>query len=253
MIEQLSIDLSNYCTKGCEFCYNQSNKRGATSWQPDEVIRFAIDCISHGVKAVSLGGGEPFEYNGIFDVIDALYPKCYLTVTTNGLPLENDEIWNRLLKSSPDKIHLTIHQPTDDQEVARVMNRLKKLAETNITPGLNLLVRASQLQQARSAFRQALQILTLQQIILIPQRYSDTPTSKQLAGVANGLPFQSPSCILNCGKPNGFCSVSWDKRANFCSYASGKQTLETLDYNGLIAALSQIDWLKTEKCHTTHN
>jgi hypothetical protein len=30
-------------------------------WQPQEVISFALDCIAHGIKAVSLGGGEPFE------------------------------------------------------------------------------------------------------------------------------------------------------------------------------------------------
>ena len=58
----------------------------------EQVIDFASDCIGHGVKAISLGGGEPFEYDGVFDVIDALYPKCYLSVTSNGLPLENEQI-----------------------------------------------------------------------------------------------------------------------------------------------------------------
>ena len=68
MIELLSIDLSNYCSKQCTFCYNHSTKVGNTMWQPSEVIAFASDCVAHGVKAVSLGGGEPFEYDGVFDV-----------------------------------------------------------------------------------------------------------------------------------------------------------------------------------------
>ena len=72
-IELLSIDLSNYCSKQCAFCYNHSTKEGNTMWKPEEVIGFASDCVAHGVRAVSLGGGEPFEYDGIFDVIDALY------------------------------------------------------------------------------------------------------------------------------------------------------------------------------------
>ena len=76
-------------------------------WQPTEVIAFASDCVAHGVKAVSLGGGEPFEYDGVFDVIDALYPLCYLSVTSNGLPLENDKVWERLVKHKSDKIHIT--------------------------------------------------------------------------------------------------------------------------------------------------
>ena len=71
---------------------------------PEEVISFASDCIANGVQAVSLGGGEPFEYEGVFDVIDVLYPKCYLSVTTNGLPLMDENVWENLLQHSPDKV-----------------------------------------------------------------------------------------------------------------------------------------------------
>ena len=125
MLEILSIDLSNYCSKQCSFCYNHSNKKGNTVWLPKEVIDFSLNCIENGIKAVSLGGGEPFEYEGIFEIIDALYPKCYLSITSNGLPLENTDIWKDLLKHSPDKIHLTIHQSQDREEVKRILKEEK--------------------------------------------------------------------------------------------------------------------------------
>lgn len=102
-IELLSIDQSKYCSKQCAFCYNHSTREGNVMWKAAEVIDFCSDCITHGVKAVSLGGGEPFEYEGIFEVIDALYPRCYLSVTTNGLPLEDEGIWNLLNQYHPDK------------------------------------------------------------------------------------------------------------------------------------------------------
>ena len=127
MPEIISIDLSNYCTKQCSFCYNHSRKDGNTLWQVDEVISFASDCISHGIKALSLGGGEPFEYDGVFDIIDALFPKCYLSVTTNGLPLENVDVWQMLTEHKPDKVHVTIHHPDYIQEVRRVINIVKQL------------------------------------------------------------------------------------------------------------------------------
>ena len=120
MIELLSIDLSNYCSKQCSFCYNHSTRQGNTLWKPDEVVAFASDCVEHGVKAVSLGGGEPFEYDGVFTVIGALYPKCYLSITSNGLPLEEANVWQQLEHCKPDKIHITIHHPDDSQEVDRV-------------------------------------------------------------------------------------------------------------------------------------
>ena len=215
MIELLSIDLSNYCSKQCSFCYNHSTKVGNTMWQPSEVIAFASDCIAHGVKAVSLGGGEPFEYDGVFDVIDALYPQCYLSVTSNGLPLENDEVWERLVNHKPDKIHITIHHPDEAEEVERVERLVKRIVG---------------------------KVLSNEQIILVPQRFSNTPTPKQLSQVAGRKPFQSPSCLLGCKRPENFCSVSWDKKVNSCSFAQGKVGMETLDYKGMMQALEKVEW-----------
>lgn len=191
-IELLSIDLSNYCSKQCTFCYNHSTREGNTLWKPQEVIDFASDCIVHGVKAVSLGGGEPFEYEGVFEVIDALYPKCYLSVTSNGLPLENPQTWEMLIKHKPDKIHITIHQPDNEAEVNRVERQVLRIASIGIKPGLNLLVGANRVVQAKNVYERMSKVLSSDQIILVPQRFSNTPTPRQLANVAGGKPFQSP-------------------------------------------------------------
>lgn len=251
MIELLSIDLSNYCSKQCAFCYNHSTREGNTLWKPHEVIDFASDCISHGVKAVSLGGGEPFEYRGIFEAIDALYPKCYLSVTSNGLPLENENIWKMLVGHKPDKIHLTIHQPDNETEVSRVEHQVRRIASIGIKPGLNLLIGADKVAQAKSVYERMSKVLKSEQIILVPQRFSNTPTSMQLASISSGKPFQGPSCLLKCYRPTNFCSVSWDKKVNSCSFASGKESLETLDYKGLMQALGRVKWkscLPKENC-----
>lgn len=211
-------------------------------WKPSEVIDFASDCIKHGVKAVSLGGGEPFEYDGVFEVIDALYTQCYLSVTSNGLPLEDSKAWELLRQHRPDKIHLTIHQPDNDEEVSRVEKRLMEIDSIGIKPGLNLLVGADKVEYAKDVYARLSKYLKSDQIILVPQRFLNMPTPKQLASVADGKPFQSPSCLLKCQRPVNFCSVSWDKKVNSCSFASGKESLETLDYNGLEQALGRVKW-----------
>lgn len=240
MIEMLSIDLSNYCSKGCPFCYNSSNSGGETSWSAEEAIGFLKDCIANGVKAVSLGGGEPFEYDGVFRVIEAIYPLCYLSVTSNGLPLENDGTWRKLAETKPDKIHLTIHNPDDGLEVRRVLDRLGRLEEIGVKPGINLLVAADKIAAARQTYCAALKHVAPEQIILVPQRYSKTPVPRQLSEVTGGRPFQSPSCLLKCQAPTNFVSVSWDKKVNFCSFAGGKEPLPSLDYNGLREAMSKV-------------
>ena len=241
-IELLSIDLSNYCSKQCTFCYNHSRRDGNTLWEPQEVISFASDCIKHGVKAVSLGGGEPFEYSGVFEVIDALFPKCYLSVTSNGLPLEDDKIWEMLMMHKPDKIHITIHKPDNEEEVIRVERQVQRIASIGIKPGLYLLVGADNIAQTQNVYEQMSKLLNSDQIILVPQRFSNTPTSRQLALVSGGKPFQSPSCLLKCQRPINFCSVSWDKKVNSCSFAPNKEPLKSLDYRGLIEALELVKW-----------
>lgn len=241
-IELLSIDLSNYCSKQCSFCYNHSRREGNTLWKPFEVIEFASDCIRHGVKAVSLGGGEPFEYEGIFEVIEAIYPLCYLSVTSNGLPLENDSVWRKLEQCKPDKIHITIHHPDSENEVERVEALLPRIEAIGVKPGLNLLVGADNVEAAANVFGRMMKILENDQIILVPQRFSNTPSASQLSFVAGGKPFQSPSCLLGCKRPEHFCSVSWDKKVNSCSFAPEKIPLETLDFEGLERALKTVCW-----------
>lgn len=242
MIELLSIDLSNYCTKQCPFCYNHSSKAGNVMWTPAEVISFALDCIEHGIQAVSLGGGEPFEYDGIFDVIDALYPKTYLSVTSNGLPLMKESVWELLMQHKPDKIHISNHNADNEAEVERVIGLLRRLAKAGIKPGVNLLVPASKIDDCRSVYARLLDVISAEQIILIPQKYSDIPSPKQLSSIADGKPFQSPSCLLGCKMPKNFASVSWDKKVNHCSYAPGKEPLSSLDYDGMMTALSHVKW-----------
>lgn len=238
MIEMLSIDLSNYCSKQCSFCYNHSTKRGNVMWTPSEVISFAKDCITHGVKAVSLGGGEPFEYDGIFSIIEALYSLCYLTITSNGLPLDNPDIWNQLRLQHPDKIHLTIHRPQSEEEVMRVVRQLNALEKIGIKPGVNLLVGKDNLPAAITAFEEVSKVLATEQIILVPQRFGNTPAPRELAKVAKNRPFQSPSCLLACTPPSHFASVTWDKKVGKCSFTAGKEPLPTLNFEGLCAALS---------------
>ena len=250
-IEMLSIDLSNFCTKQCPFCYNHSDKKGNVLWNLKEIITLAKDCVSHGVKAVSLGGGEPFEYDGIFQIIDSLQPIVYLSVTTNGLPLLDDDVRQALLEHKPDKIHITIHNPDNDKEVQRVFKQIKNLSETGITIGVNLLVASDKLEYCRDAYTNLRTMLSQKQIILVPQRFSKTPTPKQLAHVICNEQFQAPSCILECRAPENFCSVSWDKKVNFCSYAGGKQPLEDLTYQGVINALNKVVFQSCLKFQST--
>lgn len=247
MIELLSIDVSNYCSKQCDFCYNHSSKEGNCLWLQEELVSFAVDCVKNGIKAISLGGGEPFEYDGIFEIIDKLQPIVYLSITTNGLPLENKKVWENLLQHKPNKIHITIHHPENDTEVERVFKRIESISNIDIKAGLNLLVANDKIEECKNVYCKMRNILTPDQIILVPQRFSKTPLPKELAYIVGNEPFQSPSCLLQCKRPDNFVSVSWNKMVNSCSYAEGKEKLLSLDYKGLVEALQKVVFSSCKK------
>lgn len=242
MIEIISIDITHRCSKACTFCYNRSNPTGETDWTASEVVSFAMDCIHNGVKAISLGGGEPFEHPEIFEIIEALYPHVYVTVTSNGLPLLDDAVFSKLSAVKPDKIHLSLHNPFDLKELNRIVHQLAELERIGIKPGVNLLVAKSHIEDARHAHREFRKHLSASQIILLPMRYGDTPTAEEINYVVAGTKFQSASCLLGCRPPENFVSVTWDKQVSRCSFAGGKTKLESLNYDGLLMALNQTEF-----------
>lgn len=248
-IKQVAIDLSNACSKGCWFCYNHSADTGDTLWQPDEVIQFALDCFNHGVEAFSLGGGEPFEYDGVFEIIDAIKPKLYTTVTSNGLELEDQSFFHAFLSHLPDKLHISMHCPEDPVEVHRVVHMIQRLDEYPVATGVNLLVSTRNLEEAREAFRfLLLSGIRRDRIIVLPMKYQYSPTADQLKEVTGGRPFQGPSCLLACHPPVHYCSVTWDKKACPCSYSPSKVELDDISYDGLVTALEKVSFVSCQSC-----
>lgn len=246
-IERISIDLSNYCSKACVFCYNGSSSVGQTLWQPNEVIKLVSDCVQNGTKAVSLGGGEPFEYNGLFEIIEAIKPLVYVSITSNGIPLLNENIFKKLKDNKPNLLHFTIHNPADSEEIRRTLYLFRKTTRAGIRTGLNFLVSANQIQASRKLVEKLFKMgLNEQQIIFIPRKFSQQPTPEQVAYVAGKDKFQSTYCLSSCNPSPRFCSISWDKKVNFCSYSPSKVQLEELTYNAITNALQTINFKKCE-------
>jgi molybdenum cofactor biosynthesis enzyme MoaA len=247
-LERISIEVTNRCGKACWFCYNHSQPAGATSWTVAELLSFVRDCAAHGIKAVSFGGGEPLQYDGIFDVLEELRGVLFRSMTTNGLPL-NEEVFDRLTAAGPDKVHLSVHFPERETEVQRVIGQVKELERRGIKSGINLLVARSNREaagRAAATIRDA--GINNDRIVYLPMRGRDTPTPAEVSAVAGGGPFQSMSCLTACGKSPRFCSVGWDKRVAWCSYTTTRAALAELTYAGLEAAL---DGLGLEFCGGT--
>ena len=247
MLERISIELTNQCPKACSFCYNHSGPRGQTAWEVDELVAFIEDCANHGVKAVSLGGGEPLVYAGLFDVLSALKGTLFRSLTTSGWRLE--DYLDRLVVAAPDKVHVSIHFPQNETEVMHVIRLVKQLEREGVRSGINFLVDREQLAAAAWAADQVRRAgIGNQRIVYLPMRGMNTPTPNQVASVAGDRPFQSMSCLRACASSPRFCSISWDRHVAWCSYTQTRAKLTDLSYAGLTAAL---DGLGLEFCGGT--
>lgn len=241
-IERVSIELTQRCKKACWFCYSASHAGGATELSPDEVIAFVVDLASHGVRAVSFGGGEPLEYDGIFEVLAELRGIVFRSLTTNGLLLNDPALREALVRAAPDKVHISIHFPDRLAEVERVIAQIALLRERGIQSGVNLLVSRSTLAVARDAAERLHDAgIGPERVVMLPMRGADTPSADEIARVAGGRPFQSMTCLTACAKSPRFCAVAWNKTVAWCSYTASRRPLESLTHAALVRALADLD------------
>jgi molybdenum cofactor biosynthesis enzyme MoaA len=236
-VERISIEVTNRCAKACWFCYSHSGPDGRTEWTVPELAAFVKDCAAGGVKAVSFGGGEPLELEGIFTLLGELRGVLFRSMTSNGLLLAGEKL-EKLVEAAPEKVHLSIHAPERPAEVERVTRQVHELSARGIKSGVNLLVARSGLDAAHRA-AEALRAAGIgnERIVYLPMRGQDTPTPEQVAQVAGGRPFQSMSCLRACGPSQRFCSIGWDRTVAWCSYTRSRRPLPELSYRGLEAAL----------------
>ncbi|MFZ5832111.1 MAG: radical SAM protein [Planctomycetota bacterium] len=234
--ERLSIELTNRCAKACSFCYNRSHPEGTSEWSVPEVVALARDCARHGTRSVSFGGGEPLEFEGVFLVLSLLDGVVFRSITTNGLRLLDCTTWAELIRCRPDKVHVSVHFP---EETPRAIDLCRRLESAGIRSGVNLLVRRSQLIATRQASRDLRAArITNDRIVYVPMRGDDAPRPADVAAVAEDQPFQSTSCLVDCGASSRFCSLGYDRHVAWCSYTRSRVRLTELSARGLRQALT---------------
>ena len=239
--QRLSIEVTNLCQKGCSFCYNASGAGGSTSWTTASLLDFVLDCQGTGTEAVSFGGGEPLLFDGLFDVLEELKGSIFRSITTNGIQLDDQITYRALLKSEPDKVHVSIHDPENQKEVDQVICQVKKLDRDGITSGINLLIHQSSLPAGLQVAENIHQAgISSERVIFIPLHGDDSPTPEEVANTAGGQPFQSVSCLQECRIRERFCAVGWDQKVGWCSYTSSRKELPELSAAGLEKALKDL-------------
>ena len=243
-VDRVSIEPSRRCSKACSFCYNASDPAGDGAWSVADVVDLARDCAAGGVRYLSFGGGEPLEWEGIFDALTRLRGVLARSLTTNGLPLDDGDVFDRLVAARPDRVHVSIHAPENAREVTRVVHQVHAIAAAGIPSGVNLLVRASRLIEATVAARTLHAAgIRADRIVYLPMRAeggADAPSAAEVARVA-GAPFRAMSCLGACARSPRFASIAADRTVAWCSYTRSRRPLAAATHRALVEALEGLD------------
>ncbi|PKI28147.1 radical SAM/SPASM domain-containing protein [Shewanella sp. Choline-02u-19] len=139
--ELLDIAITNWCDKGCVFCYRESDKSGTHMSYKDYC--YVIDAAEKmGVYQVALGGGNPNQHPEFISFLEYTYSKGIVpNYTTNGRGLTSE-----VLKASKEfcgAVAVSAYAPYIETEEA-----IKKLTQMNIKTNIHFLLDASSITKA---------------------------------------------------------------------------------------------------------
>ncbi len=88
--EIISFSITNYCEKGCEFCYSNSTPSG-TFFDMKNLPLLIQELQNNRVLQVTIGGGEPTSHPHLKDLLKAIREAGTIpNVTTNGINLNQN-------------------------------------------------------------------------------------------------------------------------------------------------------------------
>ncbi|MDN5845007.1 MAG: radical SAM protein [Candidatus Nitrosocosmicus sp.] len=133
----LQIHPSVFCNLSCSHCYSSSGPKQRRSSLGFEILKTTIsDAKALGYKVLSISGGEPLIYEGLFKLLSfAKSLNMTTTIITNGTIMDNQKIIQ--IKNFVDIVAISLDGPpvihnrirgsnTAFRDLVRTINSLKK-------------------------------------------------------------------------------------------------------------------------------
>ncbi len=91
--ELLDISITNYCERGCDFCYRETSQKG-TFMPLEQYADIIAQAETAGVLQIALGGGNPNQHPEFIQILEITRKHHMIpSYTTNGQGM-TDEIYN---------------------------------------------------------------------------------------------------------------------------------------------------------------
>jgi MoaA/NifB/PqqE/SkfB family radical SAM enzyme len=243
----VAIELTSKCNKGCSFCYNSSSPGGDTLWNKNEVVELCKNLVGK-IFTINFGGGEPFEFDGIVEILNSLREDpVALSVTTNGLLLER--YLSQILPNPKLTISISLHKP---EELGFVLCCIRLLRERGFKNSVNVVLRRSKLQELRKVIPKLLNLTKITYLNFKPYGFAqgqdkETLKSEELLSFIKSLglnsaylatcgkaPDEIKSVYPSCGAGKRWVTVTSRKTVKPCSFTTWEPPLRDLTYSSLL-------------------
>ena len=142
--ELLDISITNYCERGCGFCYRQSSRQG-THMAMDDLQRVVEQAQELGVLQIALGGGNPNQHPGFCNILRLIKEHNIVpSYTTNG-----DGLTDEILQCTADycgAMAVSAYPPFD----ARFEERIRRIASFGIRLNIHMILKEDTVDTAIS-------------------------------------------------------------------------------------------------------
>lgn len=166
----LSIALTNMCNIDCHYCYATKNR----DILPIQYVKdIAVKLDELGTLELTFGGGEPFIYPEIVDLIQWLWEntKLGLNITTNGLLLNSDII--NSIKGNVSSLRFSIdglepkYSIVKRHKLVELINNIHQL-DGGIPFGINIIVNPSSIIDVENVIELSMELGAID-VLLIPE------------------------------------------------------------------------------------
>ena len=135
--ELIDLSITNYCERGCAFCYRDTSKGNALFMSVEDVEKVATQAETCGTMQIALGGGNPNQHPQFVEILRAIRERGIVpSYTTNG-----DGLNDKVLKATATycgAMAISVYPPYDEERYEKLLAHIK---EYGITVNLHAIIK----------------------------------------------------------------------------------------------------------------
>lgn len=216
--ELLDISITNYCERGCSFCYRSSSINGK-HMDIEEYTRLVKEAQQLGVLQIALGGGNPNQHPDFIEILRVTREHSIIpSYTTNGQGM-NDEIY-KATKEYCGALAVSWYSPYID-----ALEVIERSNENNIKINIHFMLNQSTIKEAISLLHNELILNRVNAVIFLNYKPIHSSSDLCLKEDANLNEF------MNAVKETKYCKIGFDScMISFLTKLSGSLKMETIDF-----------------------